>query len=300
MFSSPPSDQNLGTEPRPSSSGKTGGEVVVRVEGVSFTYARQNGASAATEWILEDVSLEVFADDFLGIIGPNGGGKTTLLKIILGLLEPQKGWVRVFGRPPREVRHQIGYVPQHARIDATVTATVLDIVLAGRIARSRWGFRYGKRDHEAARAALEMTGIAPLAHRRIGTLSGGQRQRVLIARALASDPKLLLLDEPTAGIDPYVEQNLTDLLHQLNERLPIVVVSHDIGFVSTHLKRVACLNRRLTVHRVSEITQATMSDFYREHVHMVHHVASCPLGDPGCQHGCQLSTESVMREGHGD
>ncbi len=300
MLSNPSSDQKLGSESAPHPSVAASEEIVVQVEGVSFTYAQQNGAGSATKWVLEDVSLKVFADDFLGIIGPNGGGKTTLLKIILGLLEPQKGWVRVFGRTPREVRHQIGYVPQHARIDATVTATVLDIVLAGRIARSRWGFRYGKRDREAAFVALEMTGVAPLAHRRIGTLSGGQRQRVLIARALAAEPKLLLLDEPTAGIDPYVEQNLTDLLHQLNESLPIVVVSHDIGFVSTHLKRVACLNRRLTVHRVSEITQATMSDFYREHVHMVRHLASCPLGDAGCQHGCQSSTESVTWEGQSD
>lgn len=277
-----------------------GGDIVVHVEGVSFAYPGQGGSISTTDWILEDVSLDVYCDDFLGIIGPNGGGKTTLLKIILGLLEPQRGRVTVFGRPPREVRHRIGYVPQHARIDASVAATVLDIVLAGRIAHARWGFRYRRKDREVAREALRMTGMIQMADRRIGTLSGGQRQRVLIARALASEPKLLLLDEPTAGIDPYVEQNLTDLLHQLNETLPIVVVSHDIGFVSTHLKRVACLNRRLTVHRVSEITQATMTDFYREQVQMVRHLACCPLSDPGCQHGCQSSTEMTSREGVGD
>ena len=300
MLSTARMDPQSGSVSPPSASEKVGRESVVRIEAVSFAYPTQNGVIPATEWILEDISLEVYEDDFLGIIGPNGGGKTTLLKIVLGLLEPQKGQVTVFGKSPREVRHQIGYVPQHARVDASVTATVLDIVLAGRIARSRWGFRYKRKDRDVAYEALRMTGMVPLAHRRIGTLSGGQRQRVLIARALASEPRLLLLDEPTAGIDPYVEQNLTDLLHQLNERLPIVVVSHDIGFVSTHLKRVACLNRRLTVHKVSEITQATMTDFYREQVHMVHHMACCPLGDPGCQHGCQSSTETIIAEGHSD
>ncbi|MGQ9563878.1 MAG: metal ABC transporter ATP-binding protein [Thermogutta sp.] len=271
-------------------------EVVVHLEDVSFAYPRQNVYLSATDWILQDISLDIYRGDFLGIIGPNGGGKTTLLRIILGLLEPQKGRVTIFGRPPREIRHQIGYVPQHARIDAGVTATVLDIVLAGRIAHSRWGFHYKKRDRDIAYEALRMTGMVQMADRRISTLSGGQRQRVLIARALTSQPKLLLLDEPTANIDPYVEQNLTDLLHQLNETLPIVVVSHDIGFVSTHLKRVACLHRRLTVHRVSEITQAGMTEFYREQVHMVHHLACCPLQDPGCQHGCQPSAEATSGE----
>lgn len=300
MSISPWTDIRGSSGSSPSTAATVGEDIVVRVEGVCFAYPRQIGGIAATEWILEDVSLDVYRDDFLGIIGPNGGGKTTLLKIILGLLEPQKGRVSVFGRPPREVRHQIGYVPQHARIDASVAATVLDIVLAGRIAHARWGFRYRRKDREIAREALRLTGMIQMADRRIGTLSGGQRQRVLIARALAAEPKLLLLDEPTAGIDPYVEQNLTDLLHQLNETLPIVVVSHDIGFVSTHLKRVACLNRRLTVHRVSEITQATMTDFYREQVQMVHHLACCPLGDPGCQHGCHSSTEMTSREGVGD
>lgn len=270
---------------------------VVQLEHITYRYPQQSGALTAGEPVLDDVCLTIFDDDFLGIIGPNGGGKTTLLKIILGLVDPQSGKVLVFGRPPREVCHLIGYVPQHARIDTSVTARVLDIVLAGRISRSRWGFRYRRRDQELALEALRQTGTLDLAQRRIGTLSGGQRQRVLIARALAAEPKLLLLDEPTAGIDPYVEQNLTDLLHQLNERLPIVVVSHDFGFVSTHLKRVACLNRRLTVHNAAEITHAAMAPFYQEHVQIVHHAACCPLSDPGCEHGCiPTSQEGSNRE----
>jgi len=258
--------------------------VVGRLEHVTFSYRSPTGG--LLEPVLQDISLEIYQDDFLGIIGPNGGGKTTLLKIILGLLEPQQGTVTVFGKPPREVRHLIGYVPQHAKVDTSVSACVLDIVLAGRICHSRWGFLYGRTDREKALAALRLTGTADLAHRRLATLSGGQRQRVLIARALAAEPKLLLLDEPTAGVDPYVEQNLTDLLHALNEQLPIVIVSHDIGFVSTHLKRVACLNRRLTVHSAAEVTRSTMAAFYGEHVHLVHHTPCCPLNDPGCDHGC--------------
>ncbi|MGB9689177.1 ABC transporter ATP-binding protein [Thermogutta sp.] len=258
--------------------------VVARLEHVTFSYRSPTGG--LLEPVLQDVSLEIYQDDFLGVIGPNGGGKTTLLKIILGLLEPQQGTVSVFGKSPREVRHLIGYVPQHARVDTSVSACVLDVVLAGRICHSPWGFLYSRADREKALAALRLTGTADLAHRRLATLSGGQRQRVLIARALAAEPKLLLLDEPTAGIDPYVEQNLTDLLHALNERLPIVIVSHDIGFVSTHLKRVACLNRRLTVHSAAEVTRSTMATFYGEHVHLVQHAPCCPLNDPGCDHGC--------------
>lgn len=260
------------------------GTVVVSVDHVTFAYRSPSGR--LLEPVLEEVSLQIYDRDFLGIIGPNGGGKTTLLKIILGLLEPQAGTVTVFGKPPREVRHLIGYVPQHAKVDVSVSACVLDIVLAGRICHSPWGFFYRRKDRERALAALELTGMAELAHRRLATLSGGQRQRVLIARALAAEPRLLLLDEPTAGIDPYVEQNLTDLLHSLNERLPIVIVSHDFGFVSTHLKRVACLNRRLTVHNAAEVTRSTMAAFYTEHVHLVQHAPCCPLNDPGCDHGC--------------
>ncbi|MCC7204565.1 MAG: ABC transporter ATP-binding protein [Phycisphaeraceae bacterium] len=256
---------------------------IVELSHVTFAYAQQGSTG---EPVLDDVSLVVEPDDFLGVIGPNGGGKTTLLKIILGLLAPQTGTVRVLGQPPAKVRPRIGYVPQHAQIDITVPASVLDVVLMGRLHRSSWGLRYSRPDVEAARAALEQTAVADLANRRLGTLSGGQRQRVLIARALASDAKMLLLDEPTAGVDAQAERGLTDLLHQLNERIPIVMVSHDISFVSTHLKRVACLNRRLTCHRAGEVTSEIIAEMYgHQHVMLVHHEPDCPLSDPGCDHG---------------
>mgnify|MGYP000731245572 CR=1 FL=1 len=254
---------------------------VVQIDRIFFAYP-----PPGAEWVLEDVSLTIGPRDFLGVIGPNGGGKTTLLRIILGLLEPQRGVVRVLGRAPREVRTRIGYVPQHARIDPGVPASVLDVVLTGRLARSSWGFRYGRGHVEAAMAALEQTEMAALAGRTMATLSGGQRQRVLIARALASDAELLLLDEPTAGVDPHMEQSLTDLLHRLNQRLPIVIVSHDVSFVSTHLQRVACLNRRLICHAAQEISREVIAEMYHAPIRVVRHEEACPLSDHGCRQGC--------------
>lgn len=252
---------------------------VVEIDAVTFAYEQQP--------VLEDVSLRIEHDDFLGIIGPNGGGKTTLLKLIMGLLTPRQGTIRVLGQPPQRVRRRIGYVPQHAAVDPTVPASVLDVVLTGRLGRSPWGPRYGPSHVECAMAALEQTETADLAKRALGTLSGGQRQRVLIARALASDAELLLLDEPTAGVDSHMEQGLTNLLHRLNGSLPIVVVSHDIAFVSSHLKRVACLSRRMTCHAATEISQEVISHMYHDPVRLVRHEENCPLADHGCDHGCE-------------
>ncbi|MBL1218578.1 MAG: ABC transporter ATP-binding protein [Planctomycetes bacterium] len=247
-------------------------EAIVEIEHITFSYP----TSKSTLPVLEDVSLTVCTNDFLGLIGPNGGGKTTLLKIMLGFLKPQKGAVRILGKPPAQVRPQIGYVPQYARIDCEAPATVLDIVLMGRLARSRWGFGYSTQDVEAARAALEKTNTQDLADRGIGTLSGGQRQRVLIARALASDTRILLLDEPTAGVDAHMEQGLLDLLYTLNEQIPIVLVSHDIGFVSSYTQRVACLSRTLTMHEAGDISQTVIADMYHGHVHQIIHDENCP------------------------
>ncbi len=252
---------------------------IVEIEGVTFAYASAN----ANGPVLDDVSLRIDPHDFLGVIGPNGGGKTTLLKIMLGLLAPQRGRVSVFGRPPAEVRASIGYVPQHAQIDPTVPANVLDVVLTGRLGRAPWGAMYRRSHVDAAREALRQTQTEDLITRPLATLSGGQRQRVLIARALAGDAKLLLLDEPTASVDPQAERDLTNLLHQLNEKMPIVLVSHDISFVSTHLKRVACLNQRLTCHATHEIDDNVIAQMYRGHMRSVHHPHDCTLADPGCE-----------------
>lgn len=271
--------------------GTTSTSPVVEIKDVTFGYP----PGLMDQLVLEDVSLRVEPNDFLGIIGPNGGGKTTLLKIMLGLLKPQRGTVKVFGQPPAKVRRRVGYVPQHAQFDPTVPVSVLDIVLMGRLARSSWGVMYGRRHVDAAMEALKLTETDGLAKRSIATLSGGQRQRVLIARALAGDAQLLLLDEPKAGVDVHMKHGLIDLLHQLNEKLPIVMVSHDISFVSTHLKRVACLSRRMTCHAAHEISDEVITQMYHGSVRAIQHAAECPLSDPGCEHDCAPGINPVSR-----
>ncbi len=234
------------------------------LEHVTFRYG--NG-DRREEAVLQDVSLTIEADDYLGLIGPNGGGKTTLLRILLGFLKPHQGTVRVLGRPPAQVRASIGYVPQHAQIDTTAPATVMDVVLMGRLSRSGWGFRFGGEHLDRAREALARTGIEDLADRTIDQLSGGQRQRVLIARALTSEAEILLLDEPTAGVDAPMEHDFHALLHDLNERMPIVLVSHDIAFVSSEMKHIACLNHRLVCHPAAEFTPEMLAEAYEGHDH---------------------------------
>lgn len=246
----------------------------VEIEHVSFRYP----GSADPLLVLNDVTLTIEHDDYLGLVGPNGSGKTTLLRIMLGLLKPDSGSVRVLGKPPAEVRTRIGYVPQHADIDTSVPASVLDVVLMGRLSRSSWGLRFGTDHIEKGTEALEWTGVADLARRHVDELSGGQRQRVLIARALASEAEILLLDEPTAGVDAPMEHSLQDLLGHLNDRMPIVLVSHDIAFVSSHMKTIACLNRRLVCHGAPEVTRDLIQEAYTDdgELRYVEHTEECP------------------------
>ena len=195
------------------------------------------------------------------------------------MIRPQAGTVRVLGRDPREVSRQVGYVPQTAQIDQSAPATVQDVVLTGRLGLTAWGFRYGREHIREAQRAMAEAEVSEFAGRRIGELSGGQRQRVLIARALASDIRILLLDEPMAGVDLHMEAGILDTLNRLNESMPIVLVSHDISFVSSHLKRVACLNRRLVVHDANEISRDVITGMYggQDVVQEVDHVHDCPI-----------------------
>jgi ABC-type Mn2+/Zn2+ transport system ATPase subunit len=217
---------------------------IVDLEGVTVQF--QNVVA------LENVTLQVRLGDFLAVIGPNGSGKTTLIRAILGLVQPTHGTVRLFGRAPGDLGGEwsrIGYVPQITRIDPRFPIHVFDVVLMGRYGQMGLIRRPGRRDREAAKVALERVGLAELADRQIGRLSGGQRQRVLVARALAAEPELLILDEPTSGVDVGTTEGLFELLGRLRRQgMTIIVVSHDVGVVAQHVSIVACLNRTLVAH----------------------------------------------------
>jgi zinc transport system ATP-binding protein len=240
---------------------------VITFEDVSFSY---DGIP-----VLEDVNLVVGEREFLSIVGPNAGGKTTILKLILGLVRPSKGTVRVFGEPPVKSRSRIGYMPQNSMHDSLFPVSVLDVVMMGRLGRpKRFGF-YVRQDRESAARALQMVEMYEVRKRPFSALSGGQRQRVLIARALVSSPEILLLDEPTANIDAAVETELYEILGKLNERITIALVTHDIGFVSHYVKSVACVNRQVVVHPTSEITGEMINKIYGSDVLMVRHDHRC-------------------------
>ncbi|HDI59817.1 MAG TPA: ABC transporter ATP-binding protein [Desulfobacteraceae bacterium] len=209
---------------------------------------------------LRDVNLEIFPGDFVALIGPNGGGKTTLLKLMLGLFRPQSGTIRIFGQSPRKASRHIGYVPQDVHINRSFPVTALDVVLMGLIHVSGAGNAAARR--RRALAALEQMEMADFAHRRIGSLSGGQRQRVFIARALVSQPRLLLLDEPTASIDSKGQTDFYRNLKELNKSITILVVSHDLMAISTYIKSVACVNKDLHYHHQAEITAEMFDAMY--------------------------------------
>lgn len=217
---------------------------VVETEGVWFSY----GEIA----VLEDINLMVQPGDFLGIIGPNGSGKTTLLRIMLRLSPPAAGAVRLFGRPLGAFREwgRLGYVPQRAALDPALPATVHEVVTTG--LSKGFGPFTGFRATTRAKVGdvLARVGMDDQATARIGALSPGQQQRVLIARALVSDPELLILDEPTAGVDPEAQNSFYALLHHLNRErgVTLILVSHDIGAVAREVTKLACLNRRLVFH----------------------------------------------------
>lgn len=227
--------------------------------------------------VLEDVNLEVGVGEFVGIIGPNGGGKSVLLRAILGLCEPDRGQVRVFGGAPRAARGRVAYVPQYPGFDAEVPMTVLDTVLMGRLSSRRALRRFTDQDRDDADAALATVNAQHLAARPVGKLSGGQLQRVLIARALAVGAELLLLDEPAASLDPKSAAALYARLAELSSRITIVMVSHDLTVISRHVRSVACLNRRLHYHHSKDISREMIEATYgcdvdflvHEHTHRV-------------------------------
>ncbi|MCS7198154.1 MAG: metal ABC transporter ATP-binding protein [Candidatus Bipolaricaulota bacterium] len=216
-------------------------EPIIEIEDIWFSYG--------AEPVLEGVSLEVIRGDILGLIGPNGSGKTTLLKLILGLLSPQRGTIRLFGQELGRFREwaRLGYVRQRGwDFERNFPASVEEIVRLGRVPRLRWG-AWRRIDTEAVERALHAVHIEGLRHRPISELSGGQQQRVFLARVLAQEPEILVLDEPTAAVDPKVEAEFYKLLRKLNREqgLTILLVSHDLEAIVTQVTKIACLNRKL-------------------------------------------------------
>jgi zinc transport system ATP-binding protein len=206
------------------------------------------------------------------VIGPNGGGKTTLLKVILGLLPASSGTVRVFGTTPREARSRIGYVPQYRTFDFHYPVTVEEMVLSGRLGHIPGPVRrFSQEDREAARKALDRTGIIHLSRRPICDLSGGEQQRAIIARALVGDPDLLILDEPMVYVDMPTEVQLFDMLEGLLKEITVLLVTHDIGAISTNVTRVACLNGRIFTHDTSEISEEMLTAAYHCPVDLIAH-----------------------------
>jgi len=216
---------------------------VVRVEGLCVELGGVK--------VLDDVTLAIRAGSFTGLIGPNGAGKSTLLKILLGLIQPTSGQVTVFGHKPGASHNLIGYVPQSlSGLDAGFPVSTLDVVMMGRLSPAKFPGFFNREDRAAAESALATVGLASMADKKFGALSGGERQKALIARALCGGPRLLLLDEPTTGVDVVAQDEFYDMLKRLREeyRITIVLVSHDVGVITSMVDDLICLNQRVFLH----------------------------------------------------
>ncbi|NLY60210.1 MAG: ABC transporter ATP-binding protein [Clostridiales bacterium] len=216
---------------------------------------------------LSNVNLKVRDREFLGIIGPNGGGKSTLLKAILGLISPSSGKIEVYGKPPAKALGLMGYVPQFTKFHRDFPITVEETVLMGRLSGKTPLFhKYSKTDMDIAHSLMDKLEIYSLRKRQIGQLSGGQLQRTLIARALTVEPKILILDEPTASLDAESKSHIYSILEKLNRDMTIIMVTHDMNAISSHVHSLACLNKKLFYHGHSELSDD-----------IIHQIYGCPI-----------------------
>ena len=213
---------------------------IIEIKNLSFSYQKQK--------VLENINLCVEEGDFLAIIGPNGGGKSTLLKLILGINSAKEGSIKIFGEKPHKNLQKIGYVPQNTNVNTDFPIKVLEVVLMGHIGTKRPLFGYAEEEKRCALGALAQVGMEKFANEKIGSLSGGQRQRVMIARALCAHPKVLILDEPTASIDVEGQKQIYELLKELNSYITIIVVSHDLSFIMQYATTVVHVNKTLSFH----------------------------------------------------
>lgn len=239
-------------------------QAAVAISSLSFAYER--------ELVLDHVDLDVGYGEFWAVIGPNGGGKTTLVKLILGLLKPWGGKIKVFDRAPGKARKNIGYVPQTTSVSASVPVSVLDVAMMGIAPKIGLnGIFRTRRDREKALHALDKVQMAGFAAKRMSDLSGGQKQRVLIARAIADNPRLVLLDEPTANVDPGVKFCVYELLTAIGKDATIMVVSHDLSLIAAGVNRLACVNKKIITTDKPEPTAEMLTMLYGEHD------KNCPL-----------------------
>lgn len=240
---------------------------IIKIENLTFSYEVNNP-------VLKDVSLEISSGQSACIVGPNGGGKSTLLKLMLGLLKPNCGTITICGQSPEDSRLKIGYMPQYHQLDVKFPVTAFEVALMGRLQNSGFGF-VSKQDKQIANLVLEEMGIAHLAKSSFASLSGGQRQRVLIARALACQPEILFLDEPTANIDPGAEEQFYATLEELRKRMTVLTVSHDLGFVNSQVDSIICVNKVVSIHQAASFTAETANAIYHHEVNLIQHEHSC-------------------------
>lgn len=219
---------------------------IIKIENLSAGYENKT--------VLHDINLEVAEKDFLGIIGPNGGGKTTLMKVILGLLEPTEGKITYYDNGILTERLEIGYLPQYNSIDKKFPISVYEVILSGLNRQKNLFRRFTKEHHERVKETISMMGLEGMENKPIGELSGGQMQRALLGRAIVSDPKAIILDEPNTYIDKRFEARLYSLLEEINKERTIILVSHDIGSVLQNVKSIACVNGTLDYHPQSEVS----------------------------------------------
>lgn len=234
-------------------------DCLISFENVSFSYGSHP--------VLENINFTVKKDDYIAVLGPNGGGKTTLIKLFLGLLKPQKGHIRLFGGPPGSHGSLIGYLPQYTNVSPCFPITVRDAVMMGMIStgfKGLFGMKFGKGSQKAVEKALSRVGMLEYIDKKVSALSGGQKQRVFIARAIVAEPRLLLLDEPTASVDQVGKSGLYCLLRELNEDMTVIMVSHDISVLGQGVKTVACVNHNVHIHDKPVITRELLVQAYGE------------------------------------
>ena len=243
---------------------------VIQLKNVCFSYR--------TREVLHNVNFEVAKEDMMAIVGPNGGGKTTLLHLILGLLKPVRGTVSLFGEDPLKSRNRVGYVAQNLQFDNAFPITALEVTEMGCLHQRQDG-QPAKEGREKAMEALKATGCDHLHAAAFASLSGGERQRVMIASAMAGDPELLLMDEPTANVDPKSEHELYTLFQEMNRKIPIVFVSHNLSVVSRHVSHVLCVNHTAVAHPMADILHTTFTELYGGELALLSHDMHCHITD---------------------